>query len=57
MFYRDVVQIVMKICNRISLFLNLNYKKNRQMTLTGMFIENNDENNLLRLTKILSLSS
>ena len=40
----------MKIFNLTSLFLNLNDKKNPQMTLTGMFIENNDKNNLLIFT-------
>ena len=43
----------MNIFNPTSFFLNLNYKKNRQMVLTWLFIENNDKNNLPRLTEAL----
>ena len=52
MFHRDIGSIAMKIFNPTSLFLNLNCKKNHQMTLTGLFIENSGKNNL-RFTETL----
>ena len=45
----------MKIFKPTSLFLNLNYKKNHQMTLTELLIEYNDKTNLLRLYKHFEL--
>ena len=47
-------QKLLNIFNPTSLFLYLNYKKNHQMTLSGLFIGKNNKNNLLGLTNTLS---